>query len=1817
MFVEQTQLFNCDFVRKGTQLHNKCIYPKIAIFQNPKSFVLLDLESVENKDLNQGITHAEEHEIVDSILKDHLLWIVLNTGHLLVVDVRRNIKLKIINDTYKIHRIVVIKNNIQLVTESGECLNVPWSTEELSAKIEEGVEEICLPLKKSSKFLLDSETHETFQLNELNIFIEKGILKTKCAVTGLSETISVNELLEHVDFWHNMLVLVDESNMWIIHTQDSKTIYKFETPGHYCPLAINKDVLYYTLQHLTQVQVWSAFISTDYFGNQITSDKSNNINHPSVCQENLKSQLNSLVKSLLIATDGIEEFNQLHDLFDKIQDLSFLIEISYRLCQHNVSFKSLLYPLQKKIYNLNQTALYSKVNDLINKTYIMEYIVFKEQNNYENINLFDLSFKDLCITFLRKMDMDLASICLLKYSEMYLNISSDDVLDILNSIPSNTKMGAIIMWLKNFSPSLLEKYPFNIDVFVRWTTDRVFKFEQSAYWPKIAIKFLDEVVLVLESSFKTISIRPVSMDGIVVLKDQLNNILELKDKYKINILLNEFNSQSTCEVGLIMLRRCYTEDLESFLLNYLSAYASKHFIDLDDILRAFIENEAVSGGGQIDGTRLKILLNAFYTHCGKLNCLLRVLKLLEVPWDSAVLELATTAASSITKDFTLSDSDRAVAEEIQNELNYASVKVILKKYNFSLNCTDYSLLLEKITKAASVDLNDLKVITNLTKPFSNYGCILYINRCLHDTDIRAALDYFQKLDKKSQLLILKTITSKFEQLIKRSANNVTLERNYLDFIKGTKMLKAIEIKFIESMYYFKNSNFDNANYEKYGNVELFSKRQSYEISNRELCNATTVNSGKRTHNTTLCALRRISSSYRIRLFVENLIINFTSDVARPQQAYSYLLEFMNGQNTDFLIEVFNTLVEIVMVCREEQMHQLLKLLSILNVIMNSNIMVKNLTVAWKFHYIYLPVLSTVDINELINFYSTQSLDMISKIDHNNSHNSDFLIIRMTSHFVVDLESSYGSQEFAELRENNCKKLLSKLSTSQNVDEVFFLNLLLFLKTSKDNQNISWILDNLKGPNDLLPQTIVYYLSSPPMLKTFTIDNNLVGNNGAYSPQYILKSKFNINLSEILLPEHTEETWDVKVILFYVLKHYPDINFERLSDICQTLNIVIDDGLSLQLISLLSAWSLNYKVTHDAYGCRRLILQNEDKELQECLTIWDNITSKVFITDILTDFWKNGEVTLHGRLISINPYYYEVFLCIHKLIAGSLSETKYLKEFLILNYLKDYRRTSSPKQYEFEWFSDKGIFPEIGYIRLPFHLFMREDMWSNLKCEITLETYERWLPVVPLLSLDSDLQTARDMICSNALKQTMTARVRSEDGDSNKKELESWRLISQEEPLLRTAHKCVRYIANMEWAGACLFYVLQGCSRGADQVAAAQLCYQFAQRWAAFQPVNRAVRQMERLHATLSTRHALYKIKWVSDELLRLTTEPAQLIQALYLHPKFVDKMVHCDINRAANEIADKNGINVSSIRIQLLESLLGKSEKENKLINNLALNTKELVTAKYILKATCPKMGAIYLSRIAFDDESDFNKCKKLRALQCFMSVTDIETAIKVTNRNRDELWMSLLDLLFTTKLENVDMPWVIPTFMHDKTRALELLLNAAKGNTEALKITTQLATRYGTPKVISEIMPLLLQTNLYDEVLVLLLKSASNPPTSLICAAWRAVLLSPFQRADYPLTETQKERCLNAVNLLPVCPVIKDDDLIEIWKHCFRCKCLGIGCLTLPYMTAKTRQGLPELLKIDRRSLIASLKNLHTDSYLVSAAMFVLENMTQKTYRN
>ncbi|XP_045778926.1 uncharacterized protein LOC123876673 [Maniola jurtina] len=1800
-------------------VHAELIYPKIVIYEDKKTVHILDI--TDPNEIQTIVSHSFQSPIVHQIIYNENIWVALSTGELFVVSLKNGALMEIkciSNANYKVRRFAIYNSQLILISESGERLVTSFTKDALEEEFVKNTKETSVNLDKAQIPVNAIHYDTRNEYNGMDICIDSGKLILKCLCTGLTDVIAIHPQLKYVSLWNGMIVIATDFKMWILN-QKFDLIFEFENIGsQYFPLASYNDILYYITWNKEEIGLHYAALSICTEHQDI--NYSIGFKTKLSSQETLKLQLKSLVDETLSSCKIPEQIlPNLQVLFNEIDDFAFLVNTASALCHHNLLYKPIVYPLQKRIYATGDQQLITLISDTIIKTELLEYIFFKGGNCYEGINIFEQKFIELCVTFISKSDLDLATICWLKYTEIKHTLHSDDVNNILNAIPYNIKMGALVIWFRNFVPPLLDQNPFYIDLFVKWTTDRVFLLEQSPYWPKIGLKFIAAIIEVLETSIKSICVRPISVDDLDIIKGHITYIMELKDKYKINMLLSEFSSQSPSEIALIMLRRCYTEDLELFLQESLPSYTSRHLLEIDDTLRSFVESEAASSGGCIDGNRLKILLNSFHSPTNRLDCLLNVLKVLDVPWDTNVLATAAAAAALAFKNFTLTDADRMLAQEIYKELNYSKIKVILKKYNFHLTCTDYVLVIHKLINAPTVDRDDLKVITSILTTHANYANALYIDRCLRDCETKLALEYFKNLSNRTQRILIKTIQHKFEQIITSKTTNPLLERNYTDFLKGSLLLDKIEINSIESLYYLKNSfniflNLNSINNSKSRESALNELRQSEEVissSGRGKCMLQLI-SGEQSKLMTL--LRRTSAGQNVRVLIESLIVRNPSKT----NDLSVLLQYKDGQNSTLLLESYEILSEVLSNCDEEHLHSLLNYLSILNSLIHAGVILKNLSIAWKFQYIFLPMSSLNTMNDLIDYYCSSSTDnnLLQSETTNILGKSDFIPFRI---FANELKQSIKtgsilSDDFFKVRDQVTKRLLSKVVASQDLDQVLVTSLLLTLRSSTEvTEDKIWILDLLRGQSESLSPAAMHFLSNPLIRRTFALENIFPGSAFSYPPQYILKSKFNINLSEIVLPESNEETWDVKVLLFHILRNCPNTTFERLIDLCRTLNISHSDGFSLLFVSVLTNWNLKYKIVENELGFRELAIENDFEQLMpKCKVIWQSIENKETLKDILNDFWKNGEVMIYGCPVSINPYFYEVFLCIYEMIFSSSNESKILKQYYLLNFLKGYQRKSSPKQYEFELFSVKGMFPEIGHYRLPFHLFMRDDMWSNLKSEIILETYERWLPVVALLSLDDEIQTAKDMICSNAVKQTMTNRKRFVSNDNETKVNEPWRLISLEEPLLRTAHRCVRHIANMEWAGACLFYVLQGCARGADQVAAAQLCYQFSQRWATLQPANRAVQQMEKIHSTLSTRHALHKIDWACEELIRLSTEPAQLIHALYLHPNFVEKFSRHDINRAANEIADKNSINISSIRIQILENILEKTYKDNK---SLGLEVKDLITAKYILKATCPKMGAIYLSRIAFDEESDHNKCKKLRALQCLISVIDSDTAIKVTNRQRDVLWMSLLELLYVVKLEKIDVPWVVATFMQNKTIALGQLLQVAGNNTESLKIVAELTDKFGNVQLMREIIPMLLHKSLHEEMIPLLLK-VQNPPDNVIYSAWRAIILSPFQRADYPITDRQKSKCLNALNLLPVCPVIKDEDLIEIWKNCIRCKCLGLGCLILPYMSPETRQNLSELRKIDKRNLIISLKNLHTESYLVSGAMYVIENLTPKLYR-
>lgn len=172
--------------------------------------------------------------------------------------------------------------------------------------------------------------------------------------------------------------------------------------------------------------------------------------HKLTSQESLKLQLKSIVDDVLTSTAPEQVVPQLQPYFETIDDLPFLINTALILCQQNITFKALVYLLQKKAYASADDTSIQSLCDIMNKIDILEYIYFRESNAYETVNIFALSFVEICTMFISKSDFDLASICWLKYSCLKQMISPNEILGIMNAIPHNIKMGALINWLRNF-----------------------------------------------------------------------------------------------------------------------------------------------------------------------------------------------------------------------------------------------------------------------------------------------------------------------------------------------------------------------------------------------------------------------------------------------------------------------------------------------------------------------------------------------------------------------------------------------------------------------------------------------------------------------------------------------------------------------------------------------------------------------------------------------------------------------------------------------------------------------------------------------------------------------------------------------------------------------------------------------------------------------------------------------------------------------------------------------------------------------------------------------------------------------------------------------------------------------------------------------------------------------------------------------------------------------------------------------------------------------------------------------------------------------
>lgn len=244
---------------KLEELHAELLYPKLIIFEDSQNFRIVDLNTKEESG-NPDLTFNFKHEILDKILQDHLLWIILKSGEIVVTDITRGTQAKIKLDNYtkyQINRMRNINHKVYFFSEGGECLYAPLSVQELNERIGEGASEISLTLEKTRLRYVDSEHITKKQLfDNLNLFVEKGEIIVECPLTGLHEIISTDVNIGHIVPWGELVVLSSNERMWAVNLRDSNVYYKFENIEHsgtFYPLAVHNNGFYFLVWGKSEV----------------------------------------------------------------------------------------------------------------------------------------------------------------------------------------------------------------------------------------------------------------------------------------------------------------------------------------------------------------------------------------------------------------------------------------------------------------------------------------------------------------------------------------------------------------------------------------------------------------------------------------------------------------------------------------------------------------------------------------------------------------------------------------------------------------------------------------------------------------------------------------------------------------------------------------------------------------------------------------------------------------------------------------------------------------------------------------------------------------------------------------------------------------------------------------------------------------------------------------------------------------------------------------------------------------------------------------------------------------------------------------------------------------------------------------------------------------------------------------------------------------------------------------------------------------------------------------------------------------------------
>ncbi|KYN06464.1 Kinetochore-associated protein 1 [Cyphomyrmex costatus] len=1465
--------------------------------------------------------------------------------------------------------------------------------------------------------------------------------------------------------------------------------------------------------------------------------------------------------------------------------------------------------------------------------------------------------------------------------DLVKHISIQTVQNIFTILPEDVDLSCLWLWLIHFIPTLLSLLPDAINEIMSWSLKKLKYLEifHHTVWPEIGIEFAKKFMKLLKFEDNQLvyfhqeyRYQNSLLKQFMVLFQALTDIQQLKIVHRLKVPVDLY-IDSPVEAIYMLLDKIHLDQISNFINTFLKQYIFNNNLQNDTVFCTYIQKtikNSYSWWFNEEATwekRVAIIISLIHNIEKRLEQTLIVLRKAPVPWSSTIATLAETGINY----------DHSLSFKIKIECDYVPTKLILKKYGYA---TIGRLISRIIKENYDSMINDIDVLTKDNQQLKQDAFCQCINARLNEKNPQKAMDVLHYLENNiasvlyccegiinyiiaafsfqnattsliHHMEILGCLEFKICNLLTQS--NVCPYRcnNIIKTIKDLKSLYALKKHYdidISLKDYHMQKSFVLQNYisKLLSNI----KENDWSVMHKTIIKVAELLGLEKSYATLsmLEQMKNLTNLNELEHLIDDddLCSNIMSKKFENILKICLLILQHSTVDTNVVKVVKSLSISVLNTCQDNDLQSALMVYTCANVCPNFPIQecfdTKQRLVPqsnWKLYTIYKDQAIFLDENLLLLFKDAMSLHLYYSNQININTNCNEEMDQLLSNFLENTKKMqpqhndysllqifktfyfmyYGTSIRNEERLTEMKCILSqllinllrKLCTGRSFDLQLGLSALFMLSEQEACDWLHTISASFQADHirHCTISTLGYEYSrlgqNRSLIQTF--ENHKLLHIWAQR-----LSDYSINPKEVLM----NSALNKKELLQQIISSNKENMISLLKDYCCSFGFNFNDCLLLYLQVLLKTWNPTLTISNINVNKELLICKEEVDELRKkCNAIVAQMQDISMLKQCMSTLWQH-----------ITFYHYEVFIILMDLI-----EDKDIEKRNYLCFLQNYTRSGPPTSMEHnEWIQlnpGHSTLPAIAQWRLPF--LLKVDIWKIITPELNLKTYDKWLDIAPVLNLEAHL------ICSLAIKGEME-KVWANNSITSKNT--TWSLYSKNTTLLKDSKKCIQQLTDSDgfyYGTAALYYIVNYTPPGADRVAAAKECYEYAQLAAQNSTKFKEGKELEKIkfkYLTFTSEHILRTYGLEKDEYLALIEYPYKLVYALYndksipLRYRTATKYKP-DINAAVNELGKLFSLNTIKLRMDLLEEWLQSNAKYTELSQSFTetfIVSKEsdqntdcednLLRICYILEYGDMDLFAQFLINIGFGNrhgDTEYSYNVRYRVFQILQTVVDIPTLEKLTKQDICTFRKYMKSLQYIGKLESLGLCYSIDSFETCCKRELvQILWSSQRHVSYALSVIAQICIEFEINDILFWDDTLTQMRKLRMVIMIIIdlkkvLLQLRDKNVIVNCngykTGWQLIISEPFSKMDINPNLEQIDNCIEAVCLLYSCPVTHELDFTAIVRDCFQSQQAHLAAALLPFLNDVENKFVLETInqKCQIEKLIEDLNHLSSRGVL------------------